>query len=285
MSLATVRRGALGWLFASALLVVGVWVACGGGGGGNSSPPPPAPVISLSPTSLTFGQQMTGTTSAAQSVWFGNAASSPATLLVSSITIGGTNPGDFADTAPCGSSILPSYTCDINVTFTPTAAGPRSASLIITDNASGSPQTVSLSGTGVAPATTISLSASSLTFGQENMWATSAAQTVTLSNTGNGSLSISGISIVGPNFAQTNTCGSSVAAGANCSIGVVFSPIETGPVSALLTIADNASGSPQTVSLSGAGAPPVTPAGTYYCTVYAASGSDSHTPTLAINVQ
>jgi hypothetical protein len=37
------------------------------------------------------------------------------------------------------------------VTFTPTAAGSRNASVSITDNATGSPQTVNLSGTGTAP--------------------------------------------------------------------------------------------------------------------------------------
>ncbi len=286
-SLATARRRAAGLLFATALLVVGVWAACGGeaGGGGGSTPPPPAPLISLSPTSLTFGQQMTGTTSAAQTVWLANAANSPATLTTSSITFGGTNPGDFAQANHCGSNILPSYTCQFNVTFTPTAAGSRAASLIIADNASGSPQTVSLTGTAVAPATTISLSPSSLTFGPENRWATSAAQTVTLSNTGNGLLSISSMTFGGAGFGQTNTCGTSVAAGANCAINVTFTPPGEGPWSASLSIVDNASGTPQTVSLSGTGLPPVTPPGTYYCFFDALSGSDQHNVLLTINVQ
>jgi hypothetical protein len=231
---------------------------------------------------------MTGTASAAQNVWLGNAANSPATLTTTSISMGGANPRDFAQTNYCSSNIPPSYTCQFNVTFTPTAAGSRSASLTIADNATGSPQTVSLTGTGVAPATTISLSPSSLTFGQENTWATTAAQTVTLSNIGSGLLNILSITFTGMGlyeFAQTNTCGASVAAGANCAINVTFTPTGTATWSASLSIADNASGTPQTVSLSGTGLPPVTPPGTYYCIFDSYSGVAQHSGTLNINVQ
>jgi len=283
VSLATARRRALGWLFAAALLVVGVWVACGGGG--SSPPPPSAPIASLSPTSLTFGQQGTGSTSAAQSVMLSNTGN--ASLSISSIALSGTNSGDFAQTNNCHTSVGAGANCTINVTFTPSATGSRSASLTITDNATGSPQTLSLTGTGVsAPA--VSLSPQGLNFGQENMGLTTAPQTVTLSNTGKASLSISSIALGGAepfDFAQSNTCGTSVAAGANCTISVTFTPGATGTLSASLSIADNASGTPQTVSLSGTGAPPITPPGTYYCFVSAASGNDYHSTTLTINVQ
>jgi len=283
VSLATARWRPAGALFATALLVVGIWVACGGGG--SSLPPPSAPIASLSQTSLTFGQQGTGSTSAAQSVMLSNTGN--ASLSISSIALSGTNSGDFAQTNNCGTSVGAGANCTINVTFTPSATGSRSASLTITDNATGSPQTLSLTGTGVsAPA--VSLSPQSLNFGQENMGLTTAPQTVTLSNTGNASLSISSIALGGAepfDFAQSNTCGTSVAAGANCTISVTFTPGATGTLSASLSIADNASGTPQTVSLSGTGAPPITPPGTYYCFVSAASGNDYHSTTLTINVQ
>jgi hypothetical protein len=67
--------------------------------------------------------------------------------------MGGTNPGDFAQTNICGSTVAMGANCTINATFTPTAAGSRNASVSISDNASGSPQTISLSGTGVLPPT------------------------------------------------------------------------------------------------------------------------------------
>ena len=94
------------------------------------------------------------------------------------------------------------------MTFKPTASGTRTAAVTLTDNATGSPQTVSLTGTGTAPVA--SLSPSSLTFASQAVGTTSAAQTVTLNNTGNAALTITSIALTGTNasdFAQTNTCG------------------------------------------------------------------------------
>jgi hypothetical protein len=140
------------------------------------------------------------------------------------------------------------------VTFKPSASGSRTASVSITDNASGSPQTASLSGTGTAAL--VSLSPTSLAFGNQPVEMTSTAQAVTLSNTGNAALSITSLALTGTNasdFEQSNACGSSLAAGANCTIAVMFTPSVAGAEAASLSIADNSSGSPQTVALSGAG--------------------------------
>ena len=125
-------------------------------------------------------------------------------------------------------------------------------------------------------ASSATISQSSLTFSSQNQATASPVQSVTLTNSGNATLSITAISLVGTNagdFRQTNTCGSSVVAGGNCSIGVTFTPTATGARSATLSISDNATGSPQSVSLLGTGAPPATPAGTYTITVTATSGS------------
>jgi hypothetical protein len=216
------------------------------------------PTVSLSPSSLSFGSQLVGSTSAAQSVTLTNSGN--AGLSISNIALGGTNAGDFAqtNTCPSGSTTLAAgASCSISVTFAPSAAGTRSASLQITDNASGSPQSVALSGTGSAPGVT--LSPSSLSFGSQVVGKASAAQSVTLTNSGNAALSISNIAMGGTNagdFAQTNTCPSSpstLAAGASCSISVTFTPSATGARSAGVQVADNANGSPQTVALSGTG--------------------------------
>src|SRR5439155_370318 len=144
------------------------------------------------------------------------------------------------------------------VTFTPSANGSRSASVTITDNAADSPQNVALSGTGVSPV--VSLSPSSLSFGNQNTGSTSTAQTVTLTNTGTAALSISSIAITGTNasdFAQTaTTCPSSpstLAANASCTISVTFTPSANGSRSASLTFTDNATNSPQGAALSGTG--------------------------------
>jgi hypothetical protein len=84
----------------------------------------------------------------------------------------------------------------------------------------------------------------------------SAAETVKLSNTSNAALTISGITFTGANaadFTETDNCGTSVAANANCTINVVFRPAASGARAAAISIADNATGSPQTASLSGNG--------------------------------
>jgi hypothetical protein len=211
------------------------------------------PGVTLSPTSLTFSSQNIGTTSPAQSITLTNSGN--ATLSVTSITLTGANPGDFAQTNNCGTSVAAGADCTISVTFTPTATGTRTASVTIADNASGSPQSVGLTGTGTGiPAVT--LSPTSLTFPTTSVLSTSPTQVVTLTNGGTAALSITSIGITGAkaaNFAQTNTCGTSVAAGGNCSISVTFTPTGSGNISATLSLADNASGSPQTVALTGVG--------------------------------
>jgi hypothetical protein len=284
MSLSRERRPAC-LLLATSLLVVGIWVACSGPHAEESSSEgSSAPAVSLSAASLAFGQQNTGSTSAPQILTLSNTGNAP--LSISGMVLSGTNSGDFAQTSNCGSSVGAEANCTINVTFTPSGSGSRSASLTITDNASGSPQTVSLTGTGLQPA--VSLSPSSLTFAQQGTGTTSAAQAVKLTDTGNTSLAISSIGLSGTNsadFAETNDCGSGVGTGGSCTIMVTFTPSATGSRTASLAIADNASGSPQMVSLTGTGATMATPPGTYQVTVNGSSNGDLHTTSVTVNVQ
>ena len=144
----------------------------------------------------------------------------------------------------------------INVSFTPTAINKKTGTVTVTDNATGSPQTVSLTGTG----TEVQLVPSSLNFGTVKVGTSSAPQTVTLTNVGSTSMSFTGIgggiSIGGPNhgdFSKTTTCGSSVAAGGSCTVTVTFTPKATGTRTASLGFTDNGGGSPQLVPLSGTG--------------------------------
>jgi hypothetical protein len=210
-----------------------------------------APGVSLSPASVTFGNQPVGTASAASAVTVTN--NGTASLSFTNIAAA----GDFAvatsgTTCSTTAPVAASGSCVINVTFTPTATGSRSGSLTLTDNASGSAQTVSLSGTGTPSGPAVSLSSSSLTFAVQVSGTSSTAQSVTLTNTGISALTISGITASG-DFSATNACGTSVAAGANCSISVTFKPTAGGTRTGTLSISDNASGSPQSVALSGTG--------------------------------
>ena len=374
-----------------------------------------APVVTLSTSSLTFGTQVVGT-SASQTLIVTNSGN--ASLSISSVQLGGANVSEFSVTNGCGATLAASASCNISVAFDPTSSGSQTASLAITDNAAGSPQTVALSGTGAASAPTtfttylapygsglqtlsgasvvlplraynpggasqisyvetalnstatgsnelliiadsngsggytlqifsangaapsppltmtasgatvtlttpitlgaiqitayqfalagnefqlslsmtrsgsfsdqiviyavsnanaysspwgvsdgewtssgtatgpaVTLSATSLTFGTQVI-GTSASQTLTVTNSGNATLSISSVQLGGPNasdFSLANSCGATLAASVSCNIVVTFAPAATGSLTASLAITDNASGSPQTVALSGTG--------------------------------
>jgi hypothetical protein len=100
------------------------------------------PVVNLSPTSLSFGGQNVNTISGAKNVTLKNTGK--ALLSITSIVTS----GDFASTTTCGTSLSAGSSCTISVTFKPTATGTRTGAVTITDNAAGSPHTVSLTGTG-----------------------------------------------------------------------------------------------------------------------------------------
>jgi hypothetical protein len=209
------------------------------------------PVASLSPSSLAFGNQTLNTTSPPQPVTLSNTGNQA--LSISSIALAGGNSGDFAQTNDCGASLAPNASCTINVTFTPGATGTRTSTLTVTDNAAGSPQTVALGGTGTGAGAT--LSPTTLTFGNQPVGSTSPPQFVTLTNTGAATLTITNITTT-LDFTQMNNCGSSVPPGGSCTLSVSFAPSGTGSRNGTLLVADNAPGSPQSVSLSGVGTAP-----------------------------
>ncbi len=125
-----------------------------------------APQATLAPVSLTFGTQAVETASAAQAVTLSNPGN--AALAITSIATA----GDFSETNNCGASLAAGANCAIAVTFSPTAAGTRTGALTVSDNAAGSPQTVSLAGNGVvgfalsanADSTTVTAGTSQATF-------------------------------------------------------------------------------------------------------------------------
>lgn len=105
-----------------------------------------APGTTFCPSSLSFGNQTVGTASSPQSVTLNNSGTSD--LTVNAIGIS----GDFSQTSNCGTlpaTIPPYSSCSISVVFNPTAAGTQTGTLTVTDTASGSPQAVQLTGTGV----------------------------------------------------------------------------------------------------------------------------------------
>src|SRR5207302_3972643 len=188
------------------------------------------PAVSLSPTSLSFGNQTVGTASAAHVVTLKNTGT--ATLGISGIThtVGSFY---FGPGGTCISTLAAGASCTFNVVFKPATTGTLTGTVTVTDNATGSPQKVGLTGSGVSsgtPAPGVSLSPSALSFGNQKVGTASAVKYVTLTNTGNATLTLSGGFLISGNFAfgGLGTCGSTVAPGANCTISVKFTPTAKG---------------------------------------------------------
>jgi Beta-propeller repeat/Abnormal spindle-like microcephaly-assoc'd, ASPM-SPD-2-Hydin len=206
--------------------------------------PTDAPAAALDPAQLVFPVQAPGTTSDPQTVTITNMGS--ASLTVSNVAV----TGEFAIQNNCSTVAAAGGTCTIAVTFSPTSTDPQTGTLTITDNSAGSPRTVALSGQpGQA---TLSVSPTSLSFGNQAAGTTSSAQTVTVQNTGTLSVQISRVG-TSPSFSESNTCGSSFAVDMLCSISVSFAPMAAGAASGTLMITDSATNSPQIVALSGTG--------------------------------
>jgi len=203
-----------------------------------------APAVALSPAFLQYVSQAVGSNSQPQTVLLRNMGS--AALSISSIT----TTGDFGETDNCGNGVPAASSCTFSVAFTPTTPGSRIGTIVIQDDAAGSPHVISMNGTGLG--SLVVLTPSSLSFSSTVLGTSSAAQTVTLSNSGNAALSISSIQITG-DYAQTNNCPASLSAGSTCAINVTFNPTGAGTRNGMVTINDSVAGSPQTVGLTGAG--------------------------------
>ena len=104
------------------------------------------PLVSLSTNSLQFPPQRVGTYGDPMTVTMRNTGTAP--LNISDIQATGANFLDFGGYTTCGSQLSPNASCDIAISSAPTRTGARASQLEITDDALGSPQQVSLSGTG-----------------------------------------------------------------------------------------------------------------------------------------
>lgn len=217
--------------------------------------------VMLTPANFDFSNQAIGSASTALTETLTNNAT--ASLAITGITIGGDNASDFAQPiTTCGATLGAGASCTINLQFVPTQSGPRIGTVIISDDAAGSPQVVNLSGTGLTAGANATLSSLSLPFGPELLNTTSSPWPVTLTNYGMVNLDISGIAVTG-SFAETDNCVPTVAPLGTCTIQVTFSPTQSGDLSGTLSLSDNAPG-PQTISLTGVGESN-TPLLTGYC--------------------
>jgi hypothetical protein len=203
------------------------------------------PPIMIAPSSFTFGNQVVGTTSAAQSFAvsdvYGNPLNHPVTVAA--------NYSDFI--LPSGSSCSASavQTCMLSIAFNPSAAYSTSGALLTaTDTVSGFTTTASLSGTGyVIPVVTAT--PSSYTFPTQPVNSTSAAKTFVLNSTAVTTYSsVTMTGAVNGNFTMTNYCTGLIS---SCSIIVNFVPTARGTQSATITAVSTASNSPTVLTVTG----------------------------------
>jgi hypothetical protein len=203
------------------------------------------PAVAFSPKSLTFPTQLIFTTSEPRTVTLTNTGAG--VLIITRI---GTT-GPFSQTNNCPASLKSLHRCTIRVKFHPKNKGELKGSIDVTDNATGSPQQVPLTGTG----TYVQLQPRRLDFGIQPVHTKSLSKRIALTNQGHETLHITSITITGTDagdFSETNNCGQ-VRSGASCFIKVWFEPLKKGKRRADVSTYDDGGGSPQDVSLSGTG--------------------------------
>jgi hypothetical protein len=212
------------------------------------------PQLTASPAMLSdFGSVTQGMSSGPQALTLA-AVYSVASSGISSITPGitaGSSDFKIASNSSCLSPLADQASCTLNIVFTPSAVGARSGTLIVSSSAANSPLTLSLSGMGLQAVPILSVTTTSVAFGNQLLKTASNTNSVVLTNSGTGPLTVTGVSTTG-DFSETTNC-SSIAIGAQCSVAVGFTPTQTGPRSGQLSITDNVGGSPQLIALSGAG--------------------------------
>jgi hypothetical protein len=214
------------------------------------------PKIVLNPTSFTFASTAVGQVAGPVSITLTNSGTGPLTL--SPITLAGADPGDFLEFDTCVPSVAVGANCEIALYFLPKAVGSRTATVVLTTNASPATQSITVTGTATGTPT-VTLSATKLTFATTKVGSLSAGQSVTLSNTGNAPLAITSVALSGTNlgdFIEFSSCGTSLGVGDTCELAVFFDPTATGARAATITVTDNSggtAGAKQTVALTGTG--------------------------------
>jgi hypothetical protein len=203
------------------------------------------PGIGFAPTSLNFAVVANGGSSSSQTITLTNQSTATVTYY------NATASGNFSVTNNNCGVLVPGGQCTLSVTFNSLAGGTQLGSLTVTDSDPSSPQVAALSGSGSSGSA--SLNATSLKFGNQQVYTTSAAQTLTLTN-GSATTPLSVYSVVATgDFTQTNTCPAQLSAGANCLISVQFSPSASGTRNGYITINDTDPSLLQTATLEGGG--------------------------------
>lgn len=217
-----------------------------------------APAASVNPASLGFPATTVGQSASALASTLSNSGNAP--LSITALSLSGAAAADYTiggGSCAAGASLAAGASCTVQVGFKPSAAGARSAALVIAHNATGGSSTVALSGSGNAvPQASIALSSNAIDFGPLVSGIASPARTLSVGNTGQAALNFSSIGFTGANaglFTLGGTCATAtpVPAGGSCTLTVSANASANGPFSGALVLASNAVGGTLSVALSG----------------------------------
>ena len=207
--------------------------------------------LSVAPSALSFSMIEPGSSSSAQLVTVSNAGSVSAAPLVLSIAA----PFSLVQDGCSGNALAAGSSCTVGVIFSPTLAQSYSGTLSISSTTATSAASVALSGTGGTPGS-VTASPLAVLFSQTSVGLTSDATTVTFTNPSTTQALTSFSLSVTPAkqfVLVNNTCGSTLAAGASCTVGVEFTPQQAGTVTGSLNVSSALLSNGATVSLSGLG--------------------------------
>ncbi len=208
------------------------------------------PGLLASSKTLSFAAQAAATESAAQTVTLTSNGNSPVTISSMTIT------GDFVESDNCtGQTLAVGASCTVSVQFAPSTTGARTGLLTVYADIAGGQVTVSLNGTGTAPAAIV-LTPLSLVFPSTVVNETAATQIITVSNTGDNPATLQVPRISGDFSLTQSTCGTTLPAQTGCSLVISFTPTASGARNGVLSVSDSAG--TQTAQLSGIGEAPAT---------------------------
>jgi hypothetical protein len=224
-----------------------------------------AGTVTSAVATLTVSSAVAGIQLGSSSITFGNDAVGSDTTQVLTITNTGAVALTISQLTETGSafsvsgfslplSVNVGQQTALTVAFKPTAVGTVSGNISIVSNAATSPTTVGLTGAGIAATHTLSISPASLSFGNVTTGTSSATQNVGITNTGNSSVTISQMTLSGSGYSMTGgSAPVTLSPSQNLILTAQFSPKAAGSVGGSISIVSNATGSPATVTLSGAG--------------------------------
>jgi len=235
------------------LMGIVVQVGCAGLTASPASSPPGSPsgggaTMSLNPPSITFPSVVVGNADT-QAIIVTNTGTD--TLTVTQDTLTGAQFSISGVTVPL--NLSPGSKATVTVSFSPTSPGSASGNISILSNASSTPVSISLSGTGVAATHLLDANHTNLTFGNVND-GTSTTLSVTLTNSGNSNVTISGVTPSGEGFSASGVnAGTTLTPNQAATLNVRFAPTAPGGVSGSVNVASNATNSPASITMSGTG--------------------------------